>query len=572
MFSRFWFFVIAAFAGAAMAAAFLGQAAYNRLAAGHLDEQLRRDRFEVELFLRLDGRARLDAIDPMTRNGDVRAVLEESNARAPGAPLPAASRQRLEQSLGALNRQLDEGQADILIVVDKNREIVAQLGGGTPALGAKLDDYPALAQVLQGEDKADLWMRNELLYRIAVRPVQSGGQTIGAVVHAMEVDEDLSRRLADRIPGATVAFFRGNQVLSATAGRTTQGAPDRTVVQHGLADALIDPKLRTDGRTEPTEVHGAQVVYALFEGKPLEGTVGYAVARPRVAASSPMALFSDAPAEDVRGLPWPLIALLPLLFAILGIVFEHFERDRPQKAFDAALKKIAETGQGRLPSADFRGGFRLLAEDVNSALDKVAQSAGATAARRPANLDDILGQAPASEPGGAYFGFASRPSIPEAAQAFPSVPEAPRPKAPPAAIPDAPPPPPPAPPAAPKAAPPPPEPPAPPAVVNPPSIATQLDGDEDDEGATMVAAIPRELLQASGEINEEEQHFRQIFDEFVRVKEQCGEPTKGLTYDKFVVTLRKNKEQIVSKHGAANVRFTVYVKDGKAALKATPVR
>lgn len=88
----------------------------------------------------------------------------------------------------------------------------------------------------------------------------------------------------------------------------------------------------------------------------------------------------------------------------------------------------------------------------------------------------------------------------------------------------------------------------------------------------MVAAIPRELLQASGEINEEEQHFRQIFDEFVRVKEQCGEPTKGLTYDKFVVTLRKNKEQIVSKHGAANVRFTVYVKDGKAALKATPVR
>lgn len=56
------------------------------------------------------------------------------------------------------------------------------------------------------------------------------------------------------------------------------------------------------------------------------------------------------------------------------------------------------------------------------------------------------------------------------------------------------------------------------------------------------------------------------------MKEQCGEPTKGLTYDKFVVTLRKNKEQIVSKHGAANVRFTVYVKDGKAALKATPVR
>jgi hypothetical protein len=28
----------------------------------------------------------------------------------------------------------------------------------------------------------------------------------------------------------------------------------------------------------------------------------------------------------------------------------------------------------------------------------------------------------------------------------------------------------------------------------------------------------------------------------------------------------------VNQHGAAGVRFTVYVKDGKAALKATPTK
>ncbi|HSS39150.1 MAG TPA: MXAN_5187 C-terminal domain-containing protein, partial [Polyangia bacterium] len=46
----------------------------------------------------------------------------------------------------------------------------------------------------------------------------------------------------------------------------------------------------------------------------------------------------------------------------------------------------------------------------------------------------------------------------------------------------------------------------------------------------------------------------------------------GLTIDKFLQKLRDNKAQLVSKHACRTVRFSVYVKDGKAALKATPVR
>ena len=54
----------------------------------------------------------------------------------------------------------------------------------------------------------------------------------------------------------------------------------------------------------------------------------------------------------------------------------------------------------------------------------------------------------------------------------------------------------------------------------------------------------------------------------------------GLTYDcnSFCRTcfnwelLRKNKEQLVAKYNCRTVRFQVYVKDGKAALKATPVK
>jgi hypothetical protein len=100
--------------------------------------------------------------------------------------------------------------------------------------------------------------------------------------------------------------------------------------------------------------------------------------------------------------------------------------------------------------------------------------------------------------------------------------------------------------------------------------------EEDEEGETMVASVPRELLDAamtSGESPEaEEQHFREVFDQFVATKKQCGESTNGFTFDKFRQTLRKNRDQILAKHSARGVRFTVYVKEGKAALKATPVR
>jgi hypothetical protein len=71
---------------------------------------------------------------------------------------------------------------------------------------------------------------------------------------------------------------------------------------------------------------------------------------------------------------------------------------------------------------------------------------------------------------------------------------------------------------------------------------------------------------------DEEIHFKHVFDDFVATKRECGESVAGLTLDKFAVKLRGNKTALMSKHQCRTVRFAVYVKDGKAALKATPVR
>jgi hypothetical protein len=71
---------------------------------------------------------------------------------------------------------------------------------------------------------------------------------------------------------------------------------------------------------------------------------------------------------------------------------------------------------------------------------------------------------------------------------------------------------------------------------------------------------------------DEDVHWQQVFQDFLRTRATCGEPTEGLTYEKFRLKLEGNKAALVSKYGCKTVKFQVYVKEGKAALKATPVK
>jgi hypothetical protein len=87
----------------------------------------------------------------------------------------------------------------------------------------------------------------------------------------------------------------------------------------------------------------------------------------------------------------------------------------------------------------------------------------------------------------------------------------------------------------------------------------------------MVSAVAAPIPAAAFEVDEET-HWQQVFQDFLRTRVSCGESAEGLTYEKFRLKLEGNKAQLVAKYGCKTVRFQVYVKDGKAALKATPVK
>jgi hypothetical protein len=97
----------------------------------------------------------------------------------------------------------------------------------------------------------------------------------------------------------------------------------------------------------------------------------------------------------------------------------------------------------------------------------------------------------------------------------------------------------------------------------------------EDEDATMVGNVPAEVMaQATGENRrpDEAAEWLTVYDDFIRTKKQCGEATDGLTFEKFSHTLKKNRDQLIARHGCKKVKFSVYVKEGRASLKATPIK
>jgi hypothetical protein len=599
MLSRLWYLVLAVALGIALAGAFLNKSAASREAEFQLDEQLRRDRIEAELWLRLDARLRLDALATLAVEPEVRQALRNSSNNQ--GTLAPKVRRRLSNKLNVLNAKLEEGKGDMVFAVDAEGEVVATLDKNDMS-DQRLEKMPLVRDALRGFMRDDVWVYNGGVYRMAARPVFDGGRYVGAIVHGMAVGDDLARRLGEKLPNATVVFFFGDEVIGAHTGGTT--APTRSEVKNGLA-GVIASMSDTEGSVKIDE--RTRGIASPIRGGAAHAHVGYMVGRNGSRAGLG-GLFANTSSEDVASLPWWAIVGIPLVLLGLGLFLLYMEHDKAVGILRKASAGLAKNEISGLPAGELRRHYRNIAENINTALRAGVGFKKDAKQRASVNLDDMLSSTRDSTDTG-YFGFeqeaptARRTSVDEAVEssapktngtstARPEGATTARPKETPTAGPNG------APTSRPNRSqssrppaptprhrqalaaradkeltPTPDDPPTRPRAIVDEYEGSYDDGFGDTEQSTQVTHINQELLEKSSPGEEgEEAHFREVFDQFVATQKECGGPVAGLTFDKFVSKLHAAREQVMKRHNAASVRFTVYVKEGRAALKASPIK
>ena len=509
----------------------------------------------------------------------------------------------LDELAGPLRRQLHGVVAaiDLAAHADENSRAQRHIG------------YYLIDDSLSGYQRDDLWIQGGQLYLLAGAPVITKQlDYAGAVVIGEQVDGEFATELARRLDVQLTFYAAGEAVATSDPVEI-----HKEVLSH-VADFKGKEPGRDCGTIEPFSVSsGDKSYWALIARLPGEaGTLGafYAVYIPQTKQIGFSGTIDAVKKDDLSfsRFPWIKIGVLFLLMIGVGLGLLIFETDRPLRKLGSDAVKLAKGEGERLAEESHRGKFGSIARSVNIAIDKLHREA--KAAKK--DLDNLLGPMPdeaavaavlppmgpvgdlssLAPPPPSEFRFAEHggPSSPGAFDlGVPPPPSAPptNERTPPPAV---------SLPAGKRQAAGRPKPPVPPTAgrrATPPAMASAqpniqediLGGgrpqpvamgksqvvpieQDDDEEDTRVADSPQARDAAVMGSLDDAGQYRAIYDEFLALKVKCGESVENLTYDRFLTKLRSNRDALIAKHGCKAVKFQVYIKDGKAALKASPVR
>jgi hypothetical protein len=583
--SRIWYLVLAIVAAVAMYMAYLAVGQYNRQSVVATDEALRSDAQVVGWALQIDGRRRLESLVFASNEPNIRKSLKDSNTKDAVSP---ASREEAKRGLAAVNEKLpSEFKFEALFAVDREGRVVGQIGydAASATENFELGGYPAVFDGLHGYLRDDTWVFGNRVFRVFVRPVEDevGNPPLGAVVALKGVDNEFAKEIAKRTR-SNLAFYLGDQKVGSAASQDTLPAEALDDVTAALPSLKDDEGYKAaSGRTDikPFGSKGASAIFSKLTGEAGELRAGFAVIRQRTVIAGIGGFLTRADDSDKKNVNYIVLAALLLLGAGLGMLFIFLEHSKPLKELSLQGERLRKGEGDAFQLQKLSAAYRSIGADLNQGIERLLERGGST--RKPADLESILGPVPA-QPNMSAFSF----PLPESSTAaFPpsgnsaAVLPAPAPSAagplgpPPRIVPPAP-----------KSAPFAPPLPKPAGLVSPPSANSALSDaldlrDEDDrEDETRVGAAPKGLIAASVKseppppmsASNDPVEWKSVYEEFVQVKRQCGEPVDGLTYEKFRGTLAKNRDALMQRHNCSRVKFTVYVKDGRASLKATPVR
>ena len=547
--TRFWNVLVALLLGAAVFVLCLAVSMYNRAGARTLAERLSSDSQVVSWYLKEDSRERAAQLIQFAVNSELARALQKSNESE--SKVPPQSAEKVHKELRTILEKIPpEFSFDAVFVVDQLGRVVDH-SGYEQASGMEnfeLGGYSVVADALHGYIRDDTLILDRM-YRVVARPVEleAGQAPVGAIMGARIVDDRFSRALSMRTNAAVGFYARGQRVASGAPDNFDKSQLDQIVGD--LEELDHDDAYRDMGRSKVRNISGLiGVQYSRLPGESWSLGAGYVVARRPDVVDSPLGFFQKSDDKDKEQARVIVAILIALGAALIGILFSILEHTRPLHALRAEAIKLAKGQIDQLHPSRFRGILRKIASDLNDGIDQVAAKGGVP--RKAADLSQVLGDIP-DQPQMSAFAFPGDPASsvsvatnPSASKPMASAPQRSLPM--PTSLRGVP---------VPKAA---------------PAGAAEAPGVPE---APARRPPPRAHAQAAVAADDSKQEiWRGVFEDFVRMKEQCGESVEGLTFEKFEVTLKKNESSLMKHHAATSVKFSVYVKDGKAALKASPVR
>jgi hypothetical protein len=93
-----------------------------------------------------------------------------------------------------------------------------------------------------------------------------------------------------------------------------------------------------------------------------------------------------------------------------------------------------------------------------------------------------------------------------------------------------------------------------------------------EAGASVSSAAESASASAGNAPLLSEDRLQQVYRDFIEARRFCGESTDGLDYDRIRDKLLAEAPKVAAKAQGARVDFQVVIRDGRAILKAVPVR
>jgi hypothetical protein len=561
--SKIWFILVGLLAGVAVTAAFVAPRPADRRIEQLEGQRMDRAEYAAEQLLRNDARRWIDYVSKLGIDGKVIDALDSASR---GSGELRALHEQLRKRLHQLVPDHQAIGVESLTAVDARGRVVARVGDDEGEFGESIAGAEVVADALRGYLSDDVWGAGNRLRRIGATPVlaKSHDRIVGALVVAAETGKRLAE-MWKRNLGVDVAIVLRKSVLYATLPEALLTELPGKIAEHAA-------EIATHGRTRALPVYmGNQrllMVAASFVGEASAQRAYYVLLTQKSPESDPWVLLSSTSSDDLKWGKFPWLSLGGGILAIIaiGLVLQRKEVDGPLKRLRTEVHHLAKQEMQKIDDTKYSGKLGGIARDINATIEHFTHAPLPKSETAKKDISAILDPKSASADGKSFDVSQAAPPKPAvlppaamAASLFGT------PKAAPSLGGGPPPPPPPhGPPPAPSPA---------PFTVPAPSLSPL---------SPSAAAAPPRLPQPAGRAGkkagpsepdeEDHAHFRLVFDEYVELRQKCGESIAGLSLDKFTAKLVSNREQLVAKHGCRTARFTVYQKDGKAAIRAMPVK